>query len=91
MKECKSTKLYGFKQILGIYVPCIHRINKGANFPDAPVVNFTSRLQWNELIVEQYQLDEENYQEEISLEKIDLDDIFDMIHKYCKCKRQKLE
>ena len=42
--------------------------------------------------MEQHPLEEEKSQEEISLEKIDLDYNIEIIHKYSKCKnREKIE
>ena len=88
--QCSGNRLLSC--ILGVDVPCIHRISYGAHFPDPPIINLSSNLQWNELIVEPFPLEEEKYQEEISLEKIDLKYIIEMIHKYCKCKkREKIE
>ena len=88
--QCSGNRLISC--ILGLDVPCIHRIFNGAQFPNCPIIKFISKLQWNELIVELNPLEEEKVNEQISIEKIDLNFITEMIHKYSKCKkREKIE
>lgn len=88
--NCSGNKLLSC--ILGVDVPCRHRIYIGVEFLDCPIVKIEKKAEWNELIVETNPLEDEKVVEQISLESFDIEYITEMIHGYSKIKnRQKIE
>ena len=58
--ECVENKL--LPSITQLYIPCIHRIQLGAAFPDLPPLHLNVTQQWRDLHVEFELLERENHQ-----------------------------
>lgn len=88
--QCSGNRLISC--ILGVDVPCIHRIYHDASFPECPEVKLEVFPEWDELIAEHFSLEDENSVEQISFEKIDINYITEVIHTNGKFKkRDKIE
>lgn len=52
LTSCKCSENKLLSSLLGINIPCSHRIALGAQFPDVPLLEIEFSKQWNELKVE---------------------------------------
>jgi hypothetical protein len=52
---CNETKLES--AMLGIDIPCVHRVSMGAAFPECPTLKFELKEQWKKLEIEYNELD----------------------------------